>query len=134
MPPAARTTDLHVCIVHPPIPLPIGKASTDVFVGFLPAARLTDRTVCPAQGPIVTGSPNVFIDYQPAARLGDLVAPPGVIVTGCPTVMIGSTPQVDALMAAAALGLPFCEECAEGGLSEPAEGDGSQASAWSEST
>lgn len=124
MPPAARTTDLHICVTHPPIPLPIGKASQDVFVGYLPAARVTDKAVCPAEAKIVTGSPTVFIDNQPAARLGDVTFPPGLIVTGCPTVNIGETPQVAALIAAALLGLPFCAECAAGALSEPSEDAG----------
>jgi uncharacterized Zn-binding protein involved in type VI secretion len=38
---------------------------------------------------IVKGSMTVMIGYMPAARLGDLTAHGGVIVMGCPTVMIG---------------------------------------------
>jgi uncharacterized Zn-binding protein involved in type VI secretion len=61
-----------------------------VMIGFMPAARVTDLATC--VGPpdvIVKGSMTVMIGYLPAARLGDLTAHGGVIVMGCPTVMIG---------------------------------------------
>lgn len=63
-----------------------------------PAARLTDMHVCPmvtgiiphVGGPIVApGSPVTLIGGQPAARMGDMTAHGGVIVLGCPTVLIG---------------------------------------------
>jgi uncharacterized Zn-binding protein involved in type VI secretion len=38
---------------------------------------------------IVAGSGTVLIGKQPAARLGDSTAHGGVIVAGCPTVLIG---------------------------------------------
>jgi len=61
-----------------------------VMIGFLPAARVTDQATC--VGPpdiIVKGSATVMIGFLPAARLGDQTAHGGVIVVGCPTVMIG---------------------------------------------
>jgi len=61
-----------------------------VMIGFLPAARTTDQATC--VGPpdvIVKGSSSVMIGYLPAARIGDQTAHGGVIVIGCPTVMIG---------------------------------------------
>jgi uncharacterized Zn-binding protein involved in type VI secretion len=61
-----------------------------VMIGYLPAARVTDMATC--VGPpdvIVKGSMTVMIGYLPAARIGDLTAHGGVIVMGCPTVMIG---------------------------------------------
>jgi len=38
---------------------------------------------------IVKGSVTVLIGNKPAARMGDNTAHGGVIVVGCPTVMIG---------------------------------------------
>jgi uncharacterized Zn-binding protein involved in type VI secretion len=63
-----------------------------------PAARITDMHVCPmvtgvvphVGGPILPpGAPTVLIGGQPAARMGDSTAHGGVIVLGCPTVIIG---------------------------------------------
>lgn len=55
-----------------------------------PAARMGDTT---AHGGVITsGYPQVAIGGQPAARMGDqasCVGPLDVIVTGCPTVLIG---------------------------------------------
>ena len=61
-----------------------------VLIGFLPAARVSDKCVC--VGPpdmIATGSSSVMIGSLPAARLGDKTVHGGVIVVGFPTVMIG---------------------------------------------
>jgi uncharacterized Zn-binding protein involved in type VI secretion len=63
-----------------------------VIVGMLPAARVTDQAIC--VGPIdviVKGSETVMIGSLPAARLGDPTAHGGVIVIGCPTVIIGDS-------------------------------------------
>ena len=95
MPPAARVTDMHTCPmvsgVVPHVGGPIlPPCCPTVMIGFLPAARVTDMAVC-AGGPdvIAMGSSTVMIGYLPAARLGDITAHGGVIVMGCPTVMIG---------------------------------------------
>ena len=95
MPPAARVTDMHTCpMTTGPVPhvggpiLPPGCPT--VLIGFLPAARVTDMATC--VGPpdtIVKGSTTVLIGYLPAARIGDNTAHGGVIVLGCPTVIIG---------------------------------------------
>jgi hypothetical protein len=61
-----------------------------VLIGMLPAARVTDMATC--VGPpdvIVKGSPTVLIGNLLAARIGDMTAHGGVIVVGCPTVIIG---------------------------------------------
>jgi len=61
-----------------------------VLIGFLPAARVTDLATC--VGPpdlIAKGSLTVVIGGLPAARMGDMTVHGGVIVMGCPTVMIG---------------------------------------------
>ena len=98
MPKAARIGDMHTCPMVtpglPPIPhvggpvLPPGAPT--VLIGFLPAATVGNMCFC--VGPpdsIVMGSATVTINYMPAARMGDSTAHGGVIVTGCPTVMIG---------------------------------------------
>ena len=68
----------------------IPPCAPTVLIGFLPAARVTDMLVC-AGGPdtIVSGSATVLINGLMAARISDLTAHGGVIVMGCPTVLIG---------------------------------------------
>ncbi|MEM7783568.1 MAG: PAAR domain-containing protein [Planctomycetota bacterium] len=95
MPPAARISDMHVCpMVNPgPVPHvggPIVSGAPTCLIGFMPAARVGDMAVC--AGPpdtIAKGSATVLINFMPAARLGDTTAHGGTIVAGCPTVMIG---------------------------------------------
>lgn len=95
MPPAARIGDMHTCpMVNPgPVPHvggPILKGEPKVMIGFMPAARVGDTCVC--TGPpdtIAMGSVTVKIGFMPAARMGDNTAHGGVIVVGCPNVMIG---------------------------------------------
>src|SRR5215216_1643642 len=95
--PAARVGDMHVCPMMtpgvPPIPhvggpiLPPGGMT--VLIGGMPAARMTDMCVC--VGPpdvIVLGSFTVLIKGMPAARMLDMTAHGGVIMMGCPTVII----------------------------------------------
>lgn len=100
MPPAARLTDMHTCpMVTPGIPpVPhvggpiLSPGAPTVLIGGLPAARVSDMAVC--VGPpdvIVKGSATVLINFMPAARMGDSTAHGGVIVLGCPTVMIGDS-------------------------------------------
>lgn len=78
----------------PPIPHvggPIaGPSVPNVLIGKLPAAVVGDLCVC--AGPpdsILKGSATVFIGGKPAARMGDSTVHGGVIVAGCPTVIIG---------------------------------------------
>jgi len=96
--PAARITDMHTCPMvtpgTPPIPHvggPIsGPCVPPVLIGFMPAATVGDMCVC--VGPpdtIAMGSPTVFIGGKMAARMGDPTVHGGVIVVGCPTVLIG---------------------------------------------
>jgi uncharacterized Zn-binding protein involved in type VI secretion len=95
LPPAARITDMHACpqvtglVPHVGGPiLPPGVPT--VMIGGLPAATVGDSVTC--VGPvdtIVKGSPTVFINGKPAARIGDLTAHRGVIMMGCPTVIVG---------------------------------------------
>jgi uncharacterized Zn-binding protein involved in type VI secretion len=93
--PAARLTDMHTCpmftgpVPHVGGPI-IGPGAPTVLIGGLPAAVLGDSCVC--VGPpdsIILGSMTVLIGGKPAARMGDQTAHGGVIILGCPTVIIG---------------------------------------------
>jgi uncharacterized Zn-binding protein involved in type VI secretion len=92
--PAARLSDMHVCpmvtVLVPHVGGQIaGPGAPTVLIGGMPAARIGDMAVC--VGPpdvIVTGSPKVLLAGSPAARIGDMTAHGGVIVAGCPTVLI----------------------------------------------
>lgn len=94
--PAARVTDMHVCPMVSPGPVPhvggpiLPAGEVTVLIGGLPAARVGDSAVC--SGPpdsIVAGSSSVLIGGMPAARMGDSTAHGGSIVAGDPTVLIG---------------------------------------------
>lgn len=93
--PAARLTDMHTCPmvtgVVPHVGGPIlSPGAPTVLIGGLPAARATDTATC--VGPpdtLVPGSATVLIGGMPASRMGDSTSHGGVIVAGCPTVLIG---------------------------------------------
>jgi uncharacterized Zn-binding protein involved in type VI secretion len=98
MKPAARVGDMHVCPMAtpavPPIPhvggpvLPSGAPV--VMIGFQPAACVGDMCVCVGPPDVIAqGSSVVLIGGRPAARMGDITAHGGVIVGGCPQVLIG---------------------------------------------
>lgn len=92
---AARVSDMHVCpMITGTVPhvggpvLPPGCPT--VLIGGLPAARAGDMLTC--TGPpdtIAAGSATVIIGGSPAARMGDSTVHGGVIIIGCPTVIIG---------------------------------------------
>jgi uncharacterized Zn-binding protein involved in type VI secretion len=93
--PAARLSDMHACPavtgVVPHVGGPILPACCPtVLIAGLPAARVSDMATC--VGPpdmIAMGSTTVLIGGLPAARIGDSTAHGGVIVMGCPMVLIG---------------------------------------------
>lgn len=94
MPLAARVGDMHTCpLVNGTVPhvggpvIPPGCVT--VMIGGQPAAKVGDILTC--TGPpdtIAAGSATVMICGMPAARQGDSTAHGGVIVAGCPTVII----------------------------------------------
>ena len=93
--PAARVGDMHVCLMWSGVVPHVGgpvlpPCAPTVLIGFMPAARVGDMLFC-AGGPdtIATGSSTVFINGIPAARMSDLTVHGGVIMVGCPTVLIG---------------------------------------------
>jgi uncharacterized Zn-binding protein involved in type VI secretion len=115
MPPAARITDLHTCPKVEPGPVPhvggpiLPAGEPTVLIGYIPAARVGDKAVC--VGPpdsLSGGEASVLIGNKVAARLGDSTGHGGVIVGGCMTVIIGSSPQAEALRT----DKPFCAQCA----------------------
>lgn len=92
---AARITDMHTCpmvtgtVPHVGGPLLPGSNSK-VLIGGLPASIVGDSCVC--SGPpdsLAVGSSSVFIAGSPAVRMGDSTVHGGVVVAGCPTVIIG---------------------------------------------
>lgn len=92
---AARLTDPHICPMVTGLVPHVGGPITSpgvptVLIGGLPAAVVGDICTC-AGGPdtIAKGSATVMIGGKPAARLSDMTAHGGIIVSGCPTVMIG---------------------------------------------
>jgi uncharacterized Zn-binding protein involved in type VI secretion len=111
MPPAARVTDMHVCpmvtglVPHVGGPI-LPPCSLNVLTGFLPQARITDLCLC--VGPvdaIVRGSPTVLVNGLMAARIGDNCVHGGVIVSGCPTVIIGDGTAGGSTAAASAMAI-----------------------------
>jgi uncharacterized Zn-binding protein involved in type VI secretion len=117
MPPAARISDMHTCPKVEPGPVPhVGgptvSGAPTVLIGGMPAARVGDSLVC--IGPpdsISQGESTVIIAGKPAARLGDSTSHGGVIVSGCPTVIIGSSAQAQTLTASSQNASGVCEEC-----------------------
>lgn len=95
--PAARATDMHLCPMMTPGPVPIPHVGgpilpmpSTVLIGNLPAATVGQPCIC--IGPpdaIAKGSMTVLINSKPAARMGDLTAHGGCIMMGMPTVLIG---------------------------------------------
>ena len=95
MPPAARLTDMHTCpmvtgvVPHVGGPI-VAPGCPTVLIGFLPAARVSDQCICVGPPDVIAkGSATVIIGNMPAARIGDQTVHGGVIVMGCPTVIIG---------------------------------------------
>jgi uncharacterized Zn-binding protein involved in type VI secretion len=94
MPPASRIGDMHTCPMVtglvPHVGGPIITGMPTVNIGFMPAARVTDMLTCVGPPDVIAkGSPTVIIGGMMAARIGDLTVHGGVIVVGCPTVVIG---------------------------------------------
>lgn len=91
---AARIGDMHVCPMFTgPVPHvggPIALGCFTVLTGMMPQAQVGNMCVC--VGPpdaIAMGSTTVLAGGMPAAKLGNPTAHGGVIVAGCPTVLIG---------------------------------------------
>ena len=93
--PAARLGDMHVCPMVTGIVPHVGgpilpPCEPTVLIGKMPAARMGDMAMCVGPPDVIAkGSATVLIGKKPAARLGDNCAHGGLIVVGCPTVLIG---------------------------------------------
>jgi uncharacterized Zn-binding protein involved in type VI secretion len=117
MPPASRIGDMHVCPKVEPGPVPhvggvVVSGAGTVLIGYMPAARVGDTELCNAPPDSVSqGESSVIIQGALAARLGDGSSHGGLLVAGCPTVIIGSSTQAQTIQIAASNGTPFCEEC-----------------------
>jgi len=95
MPPATRLTDMHTCpmvtgtVPHVGGPVTAPGAPT-VIIGGMPAARVSDMCTCVGPPDVITkGSATVITLGMPQARIGDMTVHGGVLVAGCPTVMVG---------------------------------------------
>ncbi len=115
MPPAARVSDMTACPMVDPGPKPhvggpiIPPCQHNVIVGGMPQARVSDKSVC--VGPlstIIRGSATVLVGGKPAARIGDQTSHGGVIVTGCPNVLIGDAAVAVPPLAAPPVLSPVC--------------------------
>ena len=96
MPLAARVGDMHTCpmvtglVPHVGGPI-LPPCCLTVIVGMMPQARVGDMCTCVGPPDVIAmGSPTVLIGNMLAARIGDPTVHGGVIVVGCPTVIIGS--------------------------------------------
>ncbi|MFK7752219.1 MAG: PAAR domain-containing protein [Sedimentitalea sp.] len=98
--PLSRITDTHLCLlpvpptpavpVPPPAPIPIiPPGATQVLVGKIPAARITDLTAATPPHPIMKGSMTVIIQKIPAARIMDTCACGGMITKGEVPILTG---------------------------------------------
>ncbi|RSD27599.1 PAAR domain-containing protein [Vibrio pectenicida] len=95
--PAARATDMHMCPMQTPAPVPIPHVGgpllplpSTVLIGNLPATTMGQMCGCVgAPDSIIKGSSTVLINNKPAARMGDTTAHGGTIIMGLPTVLIG---------------------------------------------
>ncbi|WP_083232712.1 PAAR domain-containing protein [Endozoicomonas atrinae] len=99
MMPAARVMDMHMCPMQtpavPPIPhvggpvLPSTSVPT-VLIGCLPVAGAGQQCVCVGPPDLIVGcSKSVLVNKRPLSRMGDSTAHGGVIVMGCPSVLVG---------------------------------------------
>lgn len=126
MKPAARIGDMHTCpmvtgtVPHVGGPI-LPPCAVTVTIGGIPAARVGDMATCVGPPDVIAlGSMGVFIEGKPAARLGDRTAHGGVIVAGCPTVLVGdicggaASLQGLTMSAARAAGAPFTKAKCDG--------------------
>jgi uncharacterized Zn-binding protein involved in type VI secretion len=80
-----------VTVIVPHVGGPIiPPCETTVLIGYLPAARVSDKLICVGPTDVIAkGSPTVIVGNQMQARIGDSTVRGGVIVSGCPTVLVG---------------------------------------------
>jgi uncharacterized Zn-binding protein involved in type VI secretion len=107
--PAARAGDAHTCSMVENLKSheggPILEGSPNVFICGLPAARVGDQLQCNGANDVITeGEPSVLINGRPAARLGDRTAHGGMVIEGCPSVLIGTSKEGRCAQKAAAAG------------------------------
>ena len=96
--PASRVGDMHICPMVtpgvPPIPhvggpvLPPGAIT--VIIGGMPAARVGDMCLCVGPPDVIAmGAMTVIVCGMPQARIMDPTAHGGMLILGCPTVIVG---------------------------------------------
>jgi uncharacterized Zn-binding protein involved in type VI secretion len=113
---AVRQGDMHTCpAATGPVPHvggPVVTGLPTVLIGNLPAARVGDVASCAGPPDAFTmGAFTVKLGGMPAVRTTDMTAHGGKALVGCPTVMIGDSPQAVALLQASHEGADFCAIC-----------------------
>ncbi|MBU2950778.1 PAAR domain-containing protein [Tamlana agarivorans] len=94
--PAATLGSHHTCPMcsgtTPHVGGPIIKGEVNVLFNGKPVATMGSMCTCNG-GPdtVITGNPSVLVNGKPIACLGDSTAHGGVIVTGEPNIMVGSS-------------------------------------------
>jgi uncharacterized Zn-binding protein involved in type VI secretion len=117
--PIARQGDMHTCpmieVLTPHVGGPInGPCAPTVLAENMPVAVIGDSATCAGTlDSIVVGAPLVFAENKPVACVGSTTTHGGVIISGCPTVLVGcpEPPQVVGLRQCADNDRPICEDC-----------------------
>lgn len=104
---------MHVCPIVPHVGGPVlPPGCPTVLIGGMPAARVGDMLTCAGPPDVIAmGATTVLIGGMPAARMGDSTVHGGVIMIGCPTVLIGISAQGGAMQSAAISGAAMVEKC-----------------------
>lgn len=100
MMPCARITDMHICPMVTPAPVPIPHVGgpvappgvPTVLVGMLPAAPMGNMAICVGPPDVLAkGSATVMIGGRPCVRIVmDVTAHGGMVAgPGCPMVLVG---------------------------------------------
>jgi uncharacterized Zn-binding protein involved in type VI secretion len=104
--PQARVSDMLTCVGPPDV---IALGSFTVLTGKLPSARMGDMTV--HGGTIVMGAPTVLIGDAGFGSVGAGLFKAVIPKLGLEGMSANAARMVQAMIAAAKDGKPFCEQC-----------------------
>lgn len=104
--PQARVTDMLTCVGPPDV---IALGSFTVLTGGLPSARMGDMTV--HGGTIVMGAPTVLIGDAGYGTVSMGLAKAVIPKLGLEGTSASAARMMEAMIAAAKDGKPFCEQC-----------------------
>src|SRR4029079_16099039 len=124
--PVGRVFDFHLCPMQTPavVPIPhvggpvVGPGAVTVWAGGAPVSVVGDMAICVGPPDVLTnGSMTVMAEGRPVVRISDMTAHLGMVLVGCPTVLVGDsggagTSQAATMSAAKAGGSAFVRsEC-----------------------